>query len=357
MAGVAPHFPFEPKRFALYTSMRIPIRLSGRLTLLKDRTCSANTVSGWFAPSHFAVNIDLEFVAGLLMEPTDDPKELLDQRNRMALQVIDPVSRTNWRQLEMFIRHDVTVEFPPEFAREALRGVPMNECLRRYPSRKKPNWTDSQIELVAEAAEGVVRIEMAFELLEIVEKASESFIEAITSPLDGVSERTPRRDVLNLMTSDPDLALTRFMSAEMPLTYERIKFADIATAVPDGPGIYQIWHYGSDLLKVGIGTNLRKRLQKHRASRDSALKLKPGGTPGNPDDLVSKGSILAKHLYFDQGLVKKYDLTTEDGRRRFLEDECEITIYRTESKEKARELEKALEASGKVRYQGKVRVR
>ena len=122
IGGVAPIFPFDPPRFAIYDSLNIPIRTSGRLTLLKDQKHWENCVSGWFTPSHFAVNIDLEFVAGLLLDPTDDPVELLNQRNRTTLQVIDPIPRTNWKELKMFMQHDVTLERPPEFVRDALTG-------------------------------------------------------------------------------------------------------------------------------------------------------------------------------------------------------------------------------------------
>ena len=238
-----------------------------------------------------------------------------------------------------------------------LKGAPLSECLERYPSTKKDNWSKSQIQMVVEAAESGVRKEMAFELLGIVEKASERFIETMTSLQDGDSVSAPRRDTLSLMTSNPDLTLAKFLSAEMPATHALTKFADIDKSVPDGPGIYRIWTFCGEALKVGISTNLRERLRKHRASRSSALKLKPGGNPENPDDWVSKASILAKHLYFDRTLTKEFDLTTENGRRCFLEKACEITFFQTASKEKARELEKTLERSEMFRYQGKVRVR
>jgi hypothetical protein len=64
-------------------------------------------------------------------------------------------------------------------------------------------------------------------------------------------------------------------------------------------------------LKVGIGMNLRERLSQHRDSLDSRLRLKPGGTRDNPDDVESKGSILAKHLYYDSSVTSGYDLKSE----------------------------------------------
>ena len=105
-------------------------------------------------------------------------------------------------------------------------------------------------------------------------------------------------------------------------------------------------------------TNLRERLRKHRASRDSGLKLKRDGDPGSPDDWISKASILAKHLYFDQTLTKEFDLTAESERERFLDEYCRITFRPTKSKEEARALEKEMEQRpGMFRYQGRVRRR
>jgi len=356
IADRLPEFPPGRSKGADYRNLKLPVVNSGVLVLLKNQVTFRNCVSGWFTPSDFSEVRELEFVAGRLLEPANDPNELLGQRNRMALRVLDPITRSNWKTLELFLRHDVIVGLHPEAVRENLQGVPLIESLNRYPSWRKPAWSENQIELVAEAAEGAVREEMAFELLGVLEDTSERFVEAMSSPQVGLSEPTARTEALTLMTSDPDLSRTRFLSAEVPAMHDLIKFSDIEKTVPEGPGIYQIWHICWGVLKVGISANLRHRLQKHRASRDSALKLKPGGTPDNPDDWVSKASILAKHLYFDGGLVTKSDLTTEAGRRRFLEEECEITFYGTASKEEARELEKTLEGSGKVRYQGKVKV-
>jgi hypothetical protein len=225
------------------------------------------------------------------------------------------------------------------------------------PSTNRNKWSPSQIELVKKAAAKGVREELAFESVGIVEKASD-FVEAMTPLQDAGFEIAPRQDALKLLTSNPDLSLKQFMSLEIPAMHAQITFADIDGYVPAGPGIYQIWTIWGEALKVGISTNLRKRLRKHRASRDSGLKPKPGGDPGTPDGCISKASILAKHLYFDQTLAKEFDLTKESERKRFLDEYCRITFRPTNSKEEARALEKELEQrSGMFRYQGRVRRR
>ena len=333
IGDVAPEFPHDPPRFANYAGLNIPIKISGRLTLLKDQTYSEPCVSGWFAPSHFAVNIELEFVAGRLMDPTGDPRQLLNQRNRAALLEIDQITKANWKELEKFMEHIAKA------------------------STNSNNWLPSQIEMVKEAAESGVREAQAFELLGVVEKASD-FVEAMTPLQDAGFEMATRQDALKLMTSNPDLGLKHFMAPEMPAMHARIAFADIDESIPAGPGIYQIWTICGDALKVGISTNLRKRLRKHRASRDSGPKPKPGGDPGTPDGCISKASIIAKHLYFDQTLAKEFDLTKESERKRFLDEYCRITFRPTRSKEEARALEKELEQRPRTfRYQGRVRMR
>jgi len=103
-------------------------------------------------------------------------------------------------------------------------------------------------------------------------------------------------------------------------------------------------------LKVGIGVNLRKRLLQHRASRQSHLKLKPGGQRSNPADVRSKESILAKHFYYDGSITTDYDLKTEAGRQAFLAERCHIAFEMTETKAVARDLEKRRESSGSDRY-------
>jgi hypothetical protein len=110
-------------------------------------------------------------------------------------------------------------------------------------------------------------------------------------------------------------------------------------------------------LKVGIADDLRARLLQHRASRQSALKLKPGGDRSRPGDLESKGSVLAKHLYYDETVAPNHDLKTEVGRRAFLETGCVVRVEPTCTRQEARVLEKQREAAGVFRYVGRVRIR
>ena len=136
----------------------------------------------------------------------------------------------------------------------------------------------------------------------------------------------------------------------------RIEFGDIETIDLTAPGYYEI-HTNNDVpLKVGIGANLRRRLMQHRESRQKYLKLKPDGSWSNPGDVISKRSILAKHLYFAEP-KKNYDLKTENGRREFLLKECYILFRITISKAEARELEKASEREGRFQYMGRVSAR
>lgn len=137
----------------------------------------------------------------------------------------------------------------------------------------------------------------------------------------------------------------------------KVRFEEIENRIPSGPGLYEIHTDTGIALKVGIGVNLRKRLRQHLASRQSCLRLKSGGERRNPDDVVSKGSILAKHLYYDQSIAPMYDLRSEDGRRRFLFEKCHIVFRTTNTKQAARELEKLHECGGAFRYMGRVTVR
>jgi hypothetical protein len=84
------------------------------------------------------------------------------------------------------------------------------------------------------------------------------------------------------------------------------------------------------------------------------LQLKPGGQRCNPNDVRSKGSILAKHLYYDGSIASEYDLTSEMGRRRFLEERCYIVIELARNEEEARKGEKLREQTGQFRYVGPV---
>lgn len=134
--------------------------------------------------------------------------------------------------------------------------------------------------------------------------------------------------------------------------YVKVNFMEIKIKVPTKPGLYEIYTIDNIPLKVGISNNLQKRLLNHYASRQNALKLKLNGDWSKPADVTSKSSILAKHLYFSD-LSKDYNLKTEEGRHRFLEESCFIKFFVTESKEEARALEKIIEASGKFPFVGK----
>ena len=131
----------------------------------------------------------------------------------------------------------------------------------------------------------------------------------------------------------------------------KIRFSEIETTVPASPGLYEIVTDEGGLLKVGISGNLRKRLIQHRQSRQSRLKLKEVGDWSNPSDVMSKQSILAKHLFFfspDTG----FDLKTEAGRQAFLEQRCHVLVTVTLTREEAREMELLKERSGAYQFVG-----
>lgn len=138
---------------------------------------------------------------------------------------------------------------------------------------------------------------------------------------------------------------------------QRLRFDKLEGNVPTEPGIYEIHMLSGEALKVGIGKDLLQRLKDHRASRQSGLKLKPQGSWSNPSDVQSKKSILAKHLYFDSVLVKNYNLTSEAGRRSFLQEQCYIVFKVTSSVHEAKDLERVRECSGQFRYIGLVHKR
>jgi hypothetical protein len=136
------------------------------------------------------------------------------------------------------------------------------------------------------------------------------------------------------------------------------RFSEIEQNIERGqPGIYEIFTKSGIGLKVGISKDIRERLIEHRASRQSALKLKPGGKMSRPNDVTSKQSILAKHLYYDRTIAPEYNLKSEEGRGKFLEECCVIKARITDSKRKAKELEKQKELIGSFRYVGKVKIR
>lgn len=130
----------------------------------------------------------------------------------------------------------------------------------------------------------------------------------------------------------------RFMAAEMPTLEIWVTFKEISKAVPNGPGIYQIWTTTGVALKVGISSDLRRRLRTHRAS-------------------PLRRSVLARHLSLDGTLAPEHDLTTDAGRQRFLVEECRIAFISTPSRQDARDLEMELERTGKFRYTGRIRTR
>jgi hypothetical protein len=137
---------------------------------------------------------------------------------------------------------------------------------------------------------------------------------------------------------------------------KRISFENLS-GVPESPGLYEIHTKSGKPLKVGIATNLRRRLMQHAKSRQSRLRLADGGSWDVPEHVQSKQSILAKHLYFDRTITSDYDLRTEEGRRNFLINECAVAYVGTSDRMAARELERKLEANRSYRYLGRARIR
>ena len=133
-----------------------------------------------------------------------------------------------------------------------------------------------------------------------------------------------------------------------------IKFNEIETEVSSAAGFYEIYTNSGLPLKVGIGQNIRKRLKDHRASRQKSLRLDPGGNRDNPNDVKSKQSILAKHMYYDESITSEYDLKTEEGRRAFLDLECYILFEYTNTLDDARQFEALKERVVPWRYIGNV---
>ena len=137
-----------------------------------------------------------------------------------------------------------------------------------------------------------------------------------------------------------------------------VRFDEIEAKVPPKkPGIYEIHTDTGIALKVGIGGNIRERLLQHRDSLQRALKPKVIGQWDSPANVVSKRSILAKHLYYDRSITSDFHLKSEEGRRAFLRDKCFIKFEVTQTREEARELERRWEKTGEFRYAGKVSLR
>ena len=133
-------------------------------------------------------------------------------------------------------------------------------------------------------------------------------------------------------------------------------FGSALEAARRKPGLYEI-RMGEVLLKVGIASNLQRRLRQHARSSQKRLKSLVGSKTGKrrlPSEVASKGSILAKHLYFDRSVTRNYDLRTEDGRRSFLENQCQVRFQETGTRDEAKRRERNLEATKKYRYVGRV---
>ena len=141
------------------------------------------------------------------------------------------------------------------------------------------------------------------------------------------------------------------MSVHRPTRWMRIDEAVVKA--PSRPGLYQI-KMGREFLKVGISANLRKRLHQHAKSSQARLKSPLPEPWTDPNQVASKGSILAKHLYFDRQVTQVYDLCCEEHRVAFLREQCWVCFRPTRSREAARLLERELETTGKYRYVGRV---
>jgi hypothetical protein len=102
----------------------------------------------------------------------------------------------------------------------------------------------------------------------------------------------------------------------------KLKFSQTKRIVRNEPGLYEIFTNDHVPLKVGIAKSLKQRLSAHGKSKQGALKLKVREVGYAIGNVKSKSSVLSMHLYFDSSITEKYDLTTENGRVAFLENEC-----------------------------------
>lgn len=132
-----------------------------------------------------------------------------------------------------------------------------------------------------------------------------------------------------------------------------MRFEEAVTAAPRSPGFYEI-KTDRELLKIGIATDLRRRLRQHARSKQSRLKSRLPEPWVEPSQVTSKGSILAKHLYFDHSLTRGYNLRIEKERLAFLREQCWVCFTPTRTREAARQFEMKAEASGSYRYVGTV---
>jgi len=154
-----------------------------------------------------------------------------------------------------------------------------------------------------------------------------------------------------------DTVIPHLGSRSRGRTFVGLRFSDISERFPKkprAPGIYEIHTLSGLALKVGISGDIRERLIRHGQSKQSGLKFKVGASADEPCDVESKRSILAKHLYFDRSIDPRYDLRSQLGRQRFLEEQCRITVEITASREVARGLEEGRERRGSYRYCGDV---
>jgi hypothetical protein len=275
--------------------------------------------------------------------------------------ICDLVVHSSWRNY--YSLEEIRAMLPEELANRVIavtHGKDRYESIMEYVQRIRPDayliLDDSADEFPDNCSELLLCDSQQGVTDPSVRIAISNFISSCNEKVG--TELIPNEIPSEVQLTEIETAWARFLSAKMPSSDDLLSFAEIDLASDtDGPGIYQIWTKSGKALKVGIAANLRKRLRKHLASRDSGLKLIAGGNAYNPNDWVSKASILAKHLYFDRNLITECDLTTEKGRRRFLEDECKITYLSTRSREEARQMEDVLEKTGRFRYLGQVKVR
>jgi len=137
---------------------------------------------------------------------------------------------------------------------------------------------------------------------------------------------------------------------------QKIKFSEIKNLDNKKSGIYEIYTNEHIPLKVGISTNIKRRLREHKNSKQKYLKIKNHNLPISPNNIKSNQSILAKHLYFDSKIAPNFDLTKEKDRQIFLEEQCYIKFKYTTTKLTARKIEIEKEKED-FRYIGKVKSR